>query len=81
MKYDPVSGCVDFGLALDQLTRGERMTRLGWNGKGMYIALQGPDGNSKMSLPYIYMKTTKGDLIPWVASQADILADDWVNVV
>lgn len=81
MKYDPVSGCVDFPLALDQIKRGERMTRLGWNGRGMYIALQRPDGNSKMSQPYLYMKTAMGEFVPWAASQADLLSEDWVNVL
>lgn len=29
-------------------------------------------------LPYIAMKTVMGDVVPWLASQTDILADDWV---
>jgi hypothetical protein len=33
-----------------------------------------------MTLPYIYMRTSHGDLVPWVASQTDILARDWVEV-
>lgn len=59
------------------LKRGERYQRLGWNGKNMYIALQTPDDNSKMSLPYIYMYTVTGDLVPWLCSQTDALAEDW----
>lgn len=51
--------------------------RKGWNGKGMWIALQIPDENSKMSLPYLYMKTADNKLVPWLASQTDILTDDW----
>ena len=43
----------------------------------MWIALQKPDSESKMSLPYIYMKTACENLVPWLASQTDILADDW----
>lgn len=66
-----------FGHALDGLKYGERMTREGWNGKDMWIALQRPDENSKMTLPYIYMKTAQGDLVPWLASQTDLLANDW----
>lgn len=43
----------------------------------MWLALQVPDAHSKMSLPYIYMSTVSGDLVPWLASQTDVLADDW----
>lgn len=60
--------------------RGGRFARAGWNGKGMYIELQRPDAHSKMTLPYIYMKTVHGDLVPWLASQTDMLADDWMEV-
>ncbi len=69
-----------FGQALDALKSGERVARIGWNGKDMYIQLQVPDENSKMSLPYVYMKTVQGDLVPWLASQTDILSDDWMVV-
>jgi hypothetical protein len=67
----------NFGWALEQLKQGNFVQRTGWNGKGMWIALQVPDNNSKMSLPYIYMSTVTGDLVPWLASQTDVLADDW----
>lgn len=68
-----------FGVALDKLKAGKRQQREGWNGKGMYIELQVPDEHSKMSLPYIYMKTAQGDLVPWLASQSDLLSEDWCN--
>lgn len=67
-----------FGTALLYLRDGKRVAREGWNGKGMWIALQIPDEHSKMSLPYIYMKTADDKLVPWLASQTDILANDWV---
>jgi len=60
------------------LKDGEKVARTGWNGKGMWISLQVPTKLSKMSLPYIYMYTADGDLVPWLASQTDILAEDWV---
>lgn len=66
-----------FGWALDQLRDGKRVTRPGWNGKGMYLELQRPDEHSKMTEAYIYMKTAQGGLVPWLASQADMLAGDW----
>ncbi len=71
---------MDFGGALQSLKAGKRVARAGWNGKGMWLALQVPDAHSKMSLPYIYMSTVTGDLVPWLASQTDMLAEDWVEV-
>ena len=66
-----------FAQALNKIKFGKRLQRTGWNGKGMYVELQKPDANSKMSLPYIYMKTADDKLVPWLASQTDILATDW----
>lgn len=67
----------DFGYALRHLKNGDRVHRAGWNGKGMWLELQTPSAGSKMTLPYIYMKTAQGDLVPWLASQTDMLSDDW----
>ena len=72
---------MDFGDVVKKMKcRGGRFARAGWNGKNMYIELQVPDEHSKMTLPYIYMKTVQGDLVPWLASQTDMLADDWLEV-
>lgn len=71
---------MDFGSAIKALKLGNTVAREGWNGKGMWLALQVPDANSKMSLPYIYMRTVTGDLVPWLASQTDMLSDDWTIV-
>lgn len=71
---------MDFGTALTLLKSGFRVARRGWNGKNMWIALQVPDSNSKMTLPYLFMKTADDQLVPWLASQTDILAEDWVIV-
>ena len=68
----------DFGQAIEDLKNGGRVARQGWNGQGMWLELQVPDEHSKMTQPYIYIKTVQDDLIPWLASQADMLADDWV---
>lgn len=67
----------DFGWALQQLRETRKVQRTGWNGKRMWIALQTPDDSSKMSLPYLYMKTADNKLVPWLASQTDLLATDW----
>ena len=70
------------GKAIESLKEGNRITRIGWNGKGQYLELQTPDQHSKMTLPYIYISTVistvKSDLVPWLASQTDILANDWI---
>lgn len=71
---------MNFGQALEALKDGNKVAREGWNGKGMWINLQVPDAHSKMTLPYIYMKTACENQVPWLASQTDILADDWVVV-
>lgn len=71
---------MDFGMALEELKLGGVVSRDGWNGKGMWLELQRPDANSKMTLPYIYMVTVTGDRVPWLASQTDMLAEDWMEV-
>ncbi len=70
----------NIGYAVGELRQGYKVTRRGWNGKGMYLMLQVPDTNSKMTLPYVYMKTAQGDLVPWLCSQTDLLATDWESI-
>ena len=65
------------GWAVKEMHNGEKVRRSGWNGKGMWLALQVPDENSKMGLPYVYMSTVDGKLVPWLCSQTDLLATDW----
>ncbi len=67
----------DFAWALGLLRKGFRVYRETWNGKGMWLALQVPDAQSKMQRPYIYIKTAQDQLVPWVASHGDLLGDDW----
>ena len=70
--------------AINRLKEGKRVIRQGWNGKGMWLELQVPDENSKMTLPYIYIEYPEGHAaypngsrVPWLASQTDLLAEDW----
>ncbi len=63
--------------ALPRLRAGERITRTGWNGPDQWIQLQKTDTGSKMTLPYVYIHTVQGDLVPWLCSQTDLLAVDW----
>jgi hypothetical protein len=82
---DPIH---DFGWALKQLRNGSRVQRAGWNGKGMFLFIvaqwfwnatfevnAGEQGMDK--LPFIAMKTADDKIVPWLASQTDILAVDW----
>ena len=71
---------LSFGEALIYIKTGASVARQGWNGKGMWIKQQVPDFYSKMTLPYIYMKTADDQLVPWLASQSDLLANDWHRV-
>lgn len=68
---------MNFSEALNELKVGHKVCREGWNGKNMWIEVQFPDSNSKMTQPYIYMKTADDELIPWLASQSDIFGGDW----
>lgn len=68
---------MDFSAALRELKLGNKVARQGWNGKNMWLALHEPDEDSLMTLPYIYIKTADHELVPWLASQTDLLADDW----
>jgi hypothetical protein len=71
---------MNFSDALEDLKDGKRVARKGWNGKGMWLELQVPDAHSKMTLPYIFMKTACDNQVPWLANQTDLLADDWQDV-
>ncbi len=68
---------MDFSQALTAVKTGAMISRSGWNGKDMWVALQTPDEHSNMGLPYLYLKSVDGRLVPWLASQTDILAEDW----
>ncbi len=54
----------------------------------MWLRIQTPDANSKMTLPYIYIEYPvghpaypNGSRVPWLASQTDILSEDWAIVL
>lgn len=79
---------MNFGQALEAAKSGAKICREGWNGKGMFLFLiEGKDWdfetdidcvNHWQTLPFICMKTADNKLVPWLASQTDILADDWL---
>ena len=77
---------MNFGEAIAALRTGEHLQRARWNGSGIFIELQTPDANSKMTSPYIFIDTTglqtdnpdaPKSRVPWLASQTDMLAEDW----
>jgi hypothetical protein len=66
------------GGAVASLIAGLRVRREGWNGKSQFLGLQVADENSANTLPYVYIITEQGDRVPWLCSQTDLLATDWV---
>lgn len=85
----------DFSWALRQIKQGEKVAREGWNGKGMFIFLVPgsifqvsrppllgiyPEGTTINYHGHIDMKTADNMVVPWLASQTDVLAEDWCVV-
>ena len=71
-----------FGLAIEATKKGLKVARAGWNGKGMFlfyvdrpVAYWGCEGSN-----WIGMKTADNKAVPWLASQSDVLAEDWCIV-
>lgn len=87
---------MNFGQALEALKDGKKVSRDGWNGKGMFVFLV-PGSEFKVNRPpllgiytegtdikyhaHIDMKTADDQIVPWLASQTDVLAEDWGVVV
>lgn len=80
------------GWAIEQLHNGKRVARAGWNGKGMFVFLVPgstfkvsrhpllgiyPEGTEINYHAHVDMRTTNGQIVPWVCSQTDLLATDW----
>lgn len=82
-----------FGTAIVALKLGARVARQGWNGKNMFLyyvpankypyttevgkSIADEEGNVEYGA-YIAMKTAQGNVVPWLASQTDVLAEDWI---
>ena len=84
---------MDFGEALAELKAGRRVAREGWNGKDMFLFLVPgstfkvnrlpllgiyPEGTEIRYHSHVDIKTAQGDIVPWLASQTDLLAEDWM---
>lgn len=85
-----------FGWAIDRLKDGAKVARKGWNGKSMFLFLVAgsqfkvnrapllgiyPEGTEINYCPHIDMKTADNKIVPWLASQTDMLAEDWEEIV
>ena len=68
------------GEAVKKMMNGNAVARAGWNGKGLHLRLLRPHFGGKMTLPFVYMRTVQGDLVPWLCSQTDLLSIDWFVV-
>lgn len=83
---------LNFGEAVVELKAGRAVSRVGWNGKGMYLfiiqgsndiaKLQGYGFGEMLGEPVfrdaIFMGTVDNQLVTWTASQSDVLAEDWM---
>ncbi len=87
------SDALPFGLAVEALKKGKKVARAGWNGKGMFLyhvpagvyttvtdIARAEFGETVQYGAYLAMKTAQGNVVPWLASQTDVLADDWTIV-
>ena len=87
---------MNFGQALEALKLGSKVAREGWNGKGMFLFLVPgstftvnraplnsiyPEGTVVNYHAHIDMKTAQDTIVPWLASQTDVLAEDWTIII
>ena len=92
--YRQVDG-LSFGLVIEAMKKGFKVARSGWNGKDMFVFLVPgstfnvnrppllgiyPEGTEINYHAHIDMKTADGQIVPWLASQTDMLADDWMII-
>lgn len=83
---------MNFGQAIEALKDGKKVSRAGWNGKGMFLFLVAgstfkvnrapllgiyPEGTTINYNPHVDMCTADGSIVPWLCSQTDLLAEDW----
>lgn len=86
---------MNFGQALEAMKLGSKVCREGWNGKNMFLFLVPgsrfivnrppllgiyPSGTEITYHAHVDMKTAQGDIVPWLCSQTDMLAEDWMII-
>ena len=84
---------MNFGEALEALKSGKKISRTGWNGRGMFVYLVGANkypaqtGIAKEYFgencmipynPYMAIKNVDNTVSTWVPSVNDCLSDDWI---
>ena len=81
-----------FGEALELLKEGKKVARNNWNGKNQYIELATMisyidvngdfinGGHETMGNSAIVFHGTSGVQVGWLASQSDMLSEDWYEV-
>lgn len=83
---------MNFSQALEEIKAGKKVARSGWNGKNMFVFLVPgsrftvnrapllgiyPEGTEIDYHAHVDMRTATGQIVPWLVSQTDLLADDW----
>ncbi len=86
---------LNFSQALNHVKKGGKAQRANWNGKAMFIFLVGgstfkvnrkpllgiyKEGTVIEYRSHIDMVTADGSVVPWLASQSDLLENDWCTV-
>jgi hypothetical protein len=80
----PPEDKINFPRAHIAAMKGSGIRRQGWNGQGLTVKVQFPDKGSMNTVPYFYIKYPDdhkmypGLRVPWVPSQTDMFADDWI---
>lgn len=81
---------MDFSEALKNLKKGKKISQIGWNGKRQYVELATnisyTDSSNNIINPNhsnignkcLAFVGTSGVQLGWLASQADLLAEDWI---
>lgn len=93
LKEELVEETLDFSDALDLLKEGYKLQRKGWNGKGMFVyfvpaGIYNPEteiakqefGDNVPYGGYLAIKTVQGYVVPWIPSQIDLLAEDYIVI-
>ena len=89
-----ITESLTFGGAIEAMKLGKKVARSGWNGKNMFLyyvpsgvyparmgAIKGDFVDDMVPYgAYIAMKTAQDEVVPWLASQTDMLSYDWVCV-
>lgn len=80
MEVGGMGQSMSFGQAIEAMKHGALVARAGWNGRGMWVRSATDDELDRLGavwLPFLVMKTAGDQLVPWLASQTDMLATDW----